>query len=133
MNRKPYRWLNRRVAAFGPHLTLCLAEDELKSIAKKFNKQGLEFPTSGAVCHAFTYDNSGDFCAIVSVSLACQQNATPIDLVGVLVHEAVHVWQHHAAHICEDRPGDEQEAQAIQGISQELMREYARRLHANNK
>jgi hypothetical protein len=104
-----------------------LTESELKSISKKFNKAGLDFPTTGAVTHSFTHDNSGDFCAVVSVGLACQEAATPIELAGVLAHEAVHVWQNHAAHIGEDNPGQEQEAQAIQGIFQELLTEYTRR------
>lgn len=49
-------------------------------------------------------------------------------MAGMLIHEAVHVWQAYSANMGETNPGDEQEAYAIQSISQELLAEYARRI-----
>jgi len=122
------KWLYRRVAKPGPHLTLCLTEEEQHRVTIKMLGQKLGFPTAGAVCHTFTNETSGELCSVVSVSLHSQERCNAIEMAGLLVHEAVHVWQQYAQDMGETRPGDEQEAYAIQGISQELMAEYARRI-----
>lgn len=41
--------------------------------------------------------------------------------VGLIVHEAVHVWQQALEAIGEDKPSSEFEAYAIQGITQDLL------------
>lgn len=126
--KRPYRWLDRRVAKPGPFLTLCLSQEELNHALRGMTKEYVAFPTDGAVCTTLTHDKTGELCAVVSVSKRSQENCNAIEMAGLLIHEAVHVWQRHAENIGEHRPGDEQEAYAIQGISQELMAEYARRI-----
>ena len=123
-----YRWLDRRVAKPGPFLTLCLSQEELTHALRGMTKEHVEFPISGAVCTTLTHDKTNELCAIVSVSKHSQENCNAIEMAGLLVHEAVHVWQEHAKWMNEHNPATEQEAYAIQGISQELMAEYARRM-----
>lgn len=96
-------------------------------------KEHISFPTSGAVCTTLTHDKTDELCAIVSVSKASQESCNAIEMAGLLVHEAVHVWQEYAKWIGEHSPATEQEAYAVQGISQELMAEYARRLESKTK
>lgn len=43
---------------------------------------------------------------------------------GLLVHEAVHVWQRIMEYIGESKPSDEFMAYGIQAIAQELMFAY---------
>jgi hypothetical protein len=123
-----FRWLNRRVAKPGPYLTLVLSEKELDAAVKRLTKEKLRFPTTGAIC--FTLENpNGDLCAVVALSCNVQDHCAAIEIAGLLIHEAVHVWQAYAADsIQEHHPSSEQEAYAIQGISQELLAEYARRI-----
>ncbi len=127
MKKPKVKWLDRRVAMPGPYLALCLSAEELSSAAQQCGIKNMDgFPESGAT--TFTLENKdGDICCLIGVSHAAQKEE-PLLIAGLLVHEAVHVWQHHKRDISEKRPGDEQEAYAIQGISQELMMEYARRL-----
>jgi len=123
-----YKWLHRRVAKLGPFLTLCLSKEEQDHVTKKLLSRSLDFPVDGAHCHTFGNITTNELCAVVSVSKASQERCNSIELVGLLIHEAVHVWQRYAEDMGETSPGTEQEAYAIQGISQELLDEYARRI-----
>ncbi len=125
---KPYQWLDRRVAKPGPYLTLCLTPQEVKHAAKGLTEYQMHFPKWGARAFLFPKDGTDDLCAIVALAEDSQKNNSPVEIAGMLVHEAVHVWQYYAAGMGEEKPGDEQEAYAIQAISQELMAEYARRI-----
>jgi hypothetical protein len=123
-----YKWLSRRVASPGPYLTLVLSAEEMKHAVRRLIEYPLEFPERGASTTTFVNNKTGELCAIVSLSESVQKNNNAIEVVGLLVHEAVHVWQAHADKIGEAAPGREQEAYAIQSIAQDLMAEYARRL-----
>jgi hypothetical protein len=53
----------------------------------------------------------------------------PVEYIyAVLVHEAVHVWQHFREHIGETKAGDEQEAYCIETISYNLMQSYKKQV-----
>jgi len=124
------RWLDRRIAAPGPYLALCLSEAEFKA-ATAHLKAGqdctwIKSPQAHATAHTF----DGAHGLTVVVCLSEWRGRNPIEVAGLLVHEAVHAWQQHADHIGEHRPGIEQEAYAIQSIAQELMAEFARRVGA---
>lgn len=64
----------------------------------------------------------------VVVCLGNWHGKNPVEVAGLLVHEAVHAWQEWCEFYGEREPGREQEAYAIQGLSQELMAEFARRM-----
>lgn len=122
------KWLDRRVSQPGPYLALCLSEDEFLAAAKHCKiKFPEEWVTSGfgACAHHWLNDKSESVCV---VCLNVDKCGSSLEIAGLLVHEAVHVWQRYCDSINEAKPGREQEAYAIQGISQELMMEYARRL-----
>jgi hypothetical protein len=70
----------------------------------------------------------GETVCIVCIDQSLDRNA--IEVAGLLIHEAVHIWQQHCDDIGESDPGREQEAYAIQAISQELLAEFARRMGA---
>lgn len=121
------KWLNRRIAKEGPRLILCLKDKELQKVIKSLTRHSVFFPESGAQCVTFTNENNDELCAVVTVSKPAQQ-CSLIEVYGLLVHEAVHVWQAYAESIGETDPGVEQEAYAIQAIALELMAEYERRI-----
>jgi hypothetical protein len=127
-----HRWLDRRIAAPGPYLTLCLNEQQFRKALKHCGlpENSTEFMKTShadATCH-YLNNQSGDLVCIVCLGDHSGRNG--IEIAGLLVHEAVHIWQRYAERIGEDRPGDEQEAYAIQAIAQELMAEFARQSEA---
>lgn len=127
---KPDRihWLDRRIAAPGPFLTLCLSEPQFKAAIKHMRlpvaPPFVNTPHSQATAHFF--DSPGGLAAVVCLRDFAGRD--PVVVAGLLIHEAVHVWQEYAEHIGEKEPGREQEAYAIQAIAQELMAEFARQV-----
>lgn len=126
--KQKYKWLDRRIARPGPYLTLCLSQDEFDDVLTKLKVRDRPlFVNHGADAtahHLFT--EKGGHTTVVCLS--GHEQRSPIEVAGMLVHEAVHVWQEYCDTIGEKAPGREQEAYAVQAISQELMAEYARRM-----
>ena len=122
-------WLDRRICPPGPFLTLCLSQDEYRAVALELESPEVPHWTghmgADAATHTFENTERGLVCVVCIRNI---EKATPIEVAGVLVHEAVHVWQRWCESYGEDEPGAEQEAYAIQNIAQILMTEYARRV-----
>ena len=123
-------WLDRRIAAPGPYLCLCLAEDEyfkaFKYLKVRPSADWIRTPQANATTHYIENTSDGLLAAVVCLHIDRDRN--PVEIAGLLVHEAVHVWQHYCGYYGETEPAKEQEAYAIQAVAQELMAEYARRL-----
>jgi hypothetical protein len=122
------KWLDRRISAPGPFLCLCLSEAEYRSVMKKLKQEQfghwIKTEQADATAH-YLFTREG---MAVVVCLSNYEKHSPIEVAGLLVHEAVHAWQQWCDFYGEKTPGCEQEAYAIQRISQELMAEFARRI-----
>jgi hypothetical protein len=122
------QWLDRRISAPGPYLTLCLSEKEyegaMKALKVKHYGPWISTPQASATTHNLSNED-GNLCAVVCLSEYAGRN--PVEVAGLLVHEAVHVWQEYCDFYGEKFPGREQEAYAVQSLAQELMAEFARR------
>lgn len=120
------KWLSRRIAATGPRLTLCTTAAQcaqaLEELEVKERVPWLGSPHADATCHYINH-HSGDLACVVCISVAPGRD--PIEVAGLLVHEAVHVVQEYFKHIGEREPAIEQYAYAVQCVSQELMAAYA--------
>jgi hypothetical protein len=126
--KQKIKWLDRRVARPGPFLALCLTEAEylqvMKELKVNYFNQWVSERADATTHHLINKDG-----AISSViCLEGYKDRSPIEVAGMLVHEAVHVWQWYTETIGERTPASEQEAYAIQAIAQELMAEFARRM-----
>jgi hypothetical protein len=116
-------WLNRFVAAPGPFLTLCLDEQTYLA-AMKHCKILTPNPWLNAGANATLHPllrNNREHTCVVCLEVGAHSE---VETIGLLVHEAVHVWQSYAERIGEDKPAVEQEAYAIQAIAQELVSSY---------
>jgi hypothetical protein len=118
-------WRDRRISAPGPYLCLCLTEAAflaaLADMGVKDRPSFMATPHAHATTHHFDHKNGGAACI---VTLSAWEGRSPIEVAGLLVHEAVHVWQRYCNHIGEHRPAAEQEAYGIQAIAQELMQSF---------
>lgn len=116
--------LSYHISMPGPVLHLCLGQREFDRVGKLYGVRTERFDSHGFTQWA-TVD--GNLVALVALHDDYWRRAKTLEAYALLVHEAVHVWQAYARGISENEPGAEQEAYAIQGISQALMQEYKRR------
>lgn len=124
-------WLDRDLIR-GPYLTLCLSQAEFEAAAADCGLNPSQVGEYLLGAHARTHvmrNTKGDLVCIVCSS---KSHPDPIAMVGLLVHEAVHVFQEYCLAIGERMPSQEFEAYSIQIISQQLLWEYARRLEAGD-
>ena len=80
-----------------------------------------EFPSNKAATTWLMHDKRGDLVCLVCLSPEKIKKYSKVEICGLLVHEAVHVWQGWAEHIGEEHPGAEQEAYAVQWVSVQLI------------
>lgn len=116
-------WLNRHLIV-GPYLALCLSEAAFAKSMDELNAPADNRPkwvSDGAQATAHTFDNpNGDVICVVC--LRDWEGKDPVAIAGILVHEAVHVWQTaRDALLLGSKPCAELEAYSIQNISQQLM------------
>lgn len=115
-------WLDRSLVV-GPFL--CLALDEVAyqkamddlNVPKDDRSPFLLTTHCSATVH-FCENPENDLCAIVCIKT---DGRTGIEIAGLLLHEAVHIWQRFRRRIGETSPSDEFEAYAIQRLAQQLM------------
>lgn len=81
------------------------------------------YPTTDARMTTFAKD--GKLAMIVTVAERIDDKDDPNAIIGLLVHEAVHVFQQLCEDIGERRPSSEMEAYAIQHISMNLVADYS--------
>lgn len=99
---------------------LCVSRKQYRATLKHFGLLDAADPAAwvndgkGASTHHF--DNR-----VSIVCVADWKGREMSQIAGLLVHEAVHIWQEVRATLGEDRPSMEFEAYAIQGIAQELI------------
>lgn len=123
------RWLNKDLIQSQLWYTLVTSEAMYYAECKRCDipiaKQGLWINDGAdATCSEFMVNKRR--CFIVSIRIVADQPG--INVAALLVHEAVHLWQHFCESIGETNPSNEFEAYSIQRISQQLMYEYQRQL-----
>jgi hypothetical protein len=130
MKMKGVEWICRELVCSPYCIGLCLDEDQFKQELKKMKVPKDHWPewtTNGkpGTVHFFekTSGHGYDLCCIVCVKPGERKDPTAIP--GLLIHEAVHIWQHICIDLGEDRPSKEFEAYSIQAIAQRLIAAYS--------
>lgn len=120
------QWLEREMIT-GPFLALVLSEKALLKAMKecKISKSDagswMKTENANATVHTFEHED-GDLMCVVALDISSKPSLDSV--IGLLVHEAVHIWQQFKRRIGEDSPSDEFEAYSIQTISQRLIASY---------
>ena len=131
MKRLP--WLDRALTVCSHCYCLRLSEREFW---EELNRLGLApnlWPKfiAGKFSHATThFFDSPEGRRIAIVCLDMKANIDGIQVAALLAHEAVHIWQAHARSIGSfNDHGDEEEAYAIQAITQALMYSFREQVY----
>ena len=114
----------------GSQLVLCTNEQQFKRVLTKTKQKDDLFLDEGALAITHNFKHENDSICVVCMPIYLDMDAA--DVIGLLVHEAVHVWQFHCEYIGETKPGDEQEAYCIQAITTFLFRDYLRQKGIEN-
>lgn len=128
-------WLNRTLTVSAVHYCLCLSEREFYNEMRRLRvpesswpPKFLAQPHSQATTY-FLESPEGKRLGIVCLDPK-YLHADSIQIASLLVHEAVHIWQQHTRLIgSHNDHGDEEEAYAIQSISQALMDSFRKQVY----
>jgi hypothetical protein len=80
------------------------------------------YPTSDGRATTFTMRNK--VSVIVSLDATVAKERSPLEITGLLAHEATHIWQKVRETMEEQNPSIEFEAYSVQAIYQELFRAW---------
>jgi hypothetical protein len=124
-------WISRALIEL-PHVGLCTTEKRFKRELAKLDLPREQWPDfmpreASACVHFLEYH--GKPCMIVCIS--GWQGRDPVQVAGMLVHEAAHVWQETRRQMNEKFPSDEFEAYSLQHIAQCLMTAFQQQTMEN--
>jgi hypothetical protein len=125
--KKGANWIDRTLIESPYSIGLCQTEAQYRHELKRLkvpNHKESEWIASdkdGCVTEVIKSDGHGH-CYIVSIRAT--KTTQPIEVIGLIIHEAVHVWQFIREGIGEDEPSHEFEAYSIQRIAQNLIDAY---------
>lgn len=123
-------WLNRTLTVCAGCYALFLSEQAFHRELRRLEVPVADWPSfskegADAVVYYFKATQSRRELALVCLNVGKAAEKEPIEVAGLLIHEAVHIWQWHARLIGSfNDHGDEEEAYAIQQIAQQLMWSY---------
>jgi hypothetical protein len=121
------RWLDRSLLSSPCAVGICFTESDLRRELRRLKVSPEMWPgwiglgKDGHVLRLESPDTGQTLC-IVCVNYDGRRDV--VEAAGLLVHEAVHVWQAIREEIGEGDPSSEFEAYSIQNISQRLIGEW---------
>ena len=118
------RWLSRSLIVSPICYCLCLSEKKYIQILKKLKvKNYPDFVTSDshATVHLFNETKKHRACAIICISDF--KNYSLSQVIGLINHECIHIWQEIKLILHENNPSTEFEAYTIQHLTQSVISE----------
>jgi len=122
------KWIVRAIVESPYCIGLCVTENQFKNEMKRLRVPATEWPHwlyhKKAAVHCFEQSTSHDLLVLVCIKTYGSEK-DPNIIIGLLIHEAVHVWQRICLELGEREPSAEFEAYSIQAISQRLIAKYS--------
>ena len=126
-SKSTMEWLNRCAIKVPFAYGLCMSEAALHAEMKRLKVPFADWPRpwvadgKDATVHWLDCPD-GSECVILCMDYENAMKHTPAEIVGLLVHEGVHIWQHIVRlSMNEKTPSAEFEAYSVQWIVQELI------------
>ncbi|PJC14744.1 MAG: hypothetical protein CO066_05555 [Comamonadaceae bacterium CG_4_9_14_0_8_um_filter_60_18] len=117
-------WCDRTML-LGPYYCLVTTHEQFKQELKRLGIAKRDWPDyrpqQDATCYPL--ENQDGKSAFI-VAIRNWQGRNPVEVAGLLVHEATHVMQHTMRIIGENEPSSEFEAYMMQNISANLMQAF---------
>lgn len=126
--RTKINWCDRMLMRSPYYFGLCLSEEDFQQELRRLKVPAKEWPNFLGSPHANAtvhHLEKGDGKLLAIVCLGNMEGRLPVEVNGLLVHEAVHIWQRIRENIGERFPSIEFEAYSIQFLAQELMHAYS--------
>lgn len=130
MPKKPDKvtsWCDKALVVSPIYFALCLNPKAFRRELKHLKVPHSAWPEfiHNSQSHGTThhFERKGKRCAIVCVRDTHKHSAEAV--TGLLIHEAVHIWQAIRDDLGEHKPSAEFEAYALQNISQELITKFS--------
>lgn len=126
---KKVTWLTRDAATPLPYHCLVTTEAEFNSVMRYLKiKHPPRWQGGGhAATHSFDKPD-GSLCCVVALDATKGRELGQV--LALLVHEAVHIWQNYCEYIRESSPSSEFEAYTVQRIAQSLFYAYCHKTMA---
>lgn len=121
-------WLERSLL-LAPYYCLVLNEKQFHKALKHLRLPREDWPSFLTTSHANAtahHFKKGDGSLATVVCLGSTEGRELHSIYGLLIHEAVHIWQEYREFIGERSPSSEFEAYSIQWIAQNLIDSYIR-------
>jgi hypothetical protein len=122
------RWCDRSVIYLNAHYTVCVTEEQFRKTLEDIAYVGAQLPfvktdIADATVHHLVGDDGKP------VSIVCMRDTYKqklwIEVIGLLAHEAVHIFDDFCESIGESKPSYEFKAYGTQWILQQLIESFA--------
>ena len=128
------KWLDRTLVIAPVHYTIATNVDIFNDILKHLKIAPESDPLKEYTDARTNFykslgnDNSPQVTAVVYLPAELAKQRSIYGVYGLIVHEAMHIWQEIKDLLGEDNPSNEFEAYSVQWIVHELMTEYDRQV-----
>jgi hypothetical protein len=126
--KKGAEWIDWNLIPVPMYVGLCTNEAQFHRELRRMKvpqNHWPDFVSKGAKARVHRLDKVDDATQACSIVCISDDIECPVQIIGLLIHEAVHVWQNICEAIFEDNPSGEFEAYGIQSIALGLIEAYA--------